>query len=535
MGKATFTPTDEQCAIIDAARTGEGLKVIALAGTGKTTTMELASRAMPGRKGLYLAFNKSVKVEAAKRFPDTVTAKTAHSLAYGKFGWKFRDRLNGPRVPAWQLAERFAVEGFSIGKDHQIPPRAIAATAYGTVRRFMHSDDTEISKRHALRLDGLAPAAQEALSDHVLPYAEAMWEELQDPKGGKAAFTHDCYLKLWALSEPVLPYDYIIMDEAQDANPVLLAVLRKQNQSQRILVGDPNQAIYSWRGAISALDRWQSEATLNLTESFRFGPEIAAEANKWLQIPELKCDLRVVGRGPKAAIGPVENADVILCRTNAGAVGEALGLIGRPRERVAIVGGGRAIRDMALAAIDLQAGKATGHPELAAFKSWGAVQEYVRTEGGAEDLAVFVRLVDKHDPAVLIDVVDALVDEQRGRPTTTISTAHKAKGREWAAARVGGDFFEPGLGEHGQVQRLDKSEAMLCYVTVTRAKRRLDNASLRWVDHYLAGQVSPEQRRRWAERQAAKRADDDAAPGSLAAVEQFVREQRAEEREYTND
>jgi superfamily I DNA/RNA helicase len=181
------------------------------------------------------------------------------------------------------------------------------------------------------------------------------------------------------------------------------------------------------------------------------------------------------------------------------------------------------------------AGKATGHPELAAFKSWGAVQEYVRTEDGAEDLAVFVRLVDKHGPAVLIDGVDALVDEQRGRPTTTISTAHKAKGREWDAARVGGDFFEPGLDEHGQVQRLDKSEAMLCYVTVARAKRRLDNASLRWVGRYLAGQVSPEQRRRWAERQAAKRADDDAAPGSLAAVEQFVREQRAEEREYTND
>lgn len=530
----SITPVDEAPAVCISVTAPDCLYLTtSCVPTHNTTTMELAARNMPDRKGLYLAFNKAVQVEADKRFPKTVTAKTAHSLAYGKVGKHYRARLNGPRVPAWQLAERFAVEGFSIGPDHQIPPRAIAATAAGTVRRFTHSADTEISDKHVLRLDGLTPAAHAALADHVLPYAEAMWADLQDPDGDKARFEHDTYLKIWALSDPVLPYDYIMLDEAQDANPVLLDVLSKQDQSQRILVGDPNQSIYSWRGALNALGRWQSQSTLHLTESFRFGPEVAAEANKWLSIRELECDLRVVGRGPKARIGPIGRADAILCRTNAGAVGEALDLIDRPSERVAIVGGGKAIKDMALAAVELQAGKTTSHPELAAFENWEAVREYVRTEDGAEDLAVFVRLVEQHGPDVLIDGVDALVDEQRGRPTTTISTAHKAKGREWPSVRVGNDFFEPGLDEYGKLQRLDKSEAMLCYVTVTRAKRHLDNDSLAWIDYYLAGDASPEQQRRWIERQAAKGADDDdPAPGSVAAVKQLVRQQRAEEREY---
>ena len=39
---------------------------------------------------------------------------------------------------------------------------------------------------------------------------------------------HDGYLKLWALSEPRIAADFILLDEAQDANRVMLDVLRKQ-------------------------------------------------------------------------------------------------------------------------------------------------------------------------------------------------------------------------------------------------------------------------------------------------------------------
>lgn len=531
MGRQKFTPTDEQAAIVDACASGVNVKVEALAGTGKTSTLELAAHAMEGKKGLYLAFNKSVKLEAEKRFPSHVEARTAHSLAYRPVGSKFRARMNAQsRISAKQMADAFGVEGFAFGVvGEAIPPSSVASAAYGTVRRFCNSDATEIGVEHGPWIDGLTRQANLALRGHVLPYAEAMWEDLQHPGGYRAYFSHDHYLKIWALTQPELPYDFIYFDEAQDASPVMTAMVQAQS-AQLIGVGDQNQAIYGWRGAKDALKDWPAEITLALTESFRFGPGVAEVANKWLSIPELECKLRVTGRGPDSRVGPVAAPQAILCRTNAGAIREALDRIDEPGQRVAVVGGGEAIRKMSEAAIDLQRGKRTSHPELAAFGSWSEVQTFVNTEEGAEDLAVFVRLVDEHGPDTLIDAVGALVDETKGRPTVTISTAHKAKGLEWDAVRIGSDFREPGLDEYGKLNKLDPAEAMLCYVAVTRAKKELDQTELSWIDSYLVGKPSAAARQRWEEKQRKALA----APWSPSPQEirNAVGELIAEEREY---
>ncbi len=58
----------EQYNIINS--TGD-IKINAVAGSGKTTTVIEYARARPASsKILYLAFNKSVKLEAAKKFAD---------------------------------------------------------------------------------------------------------------------------------------------------------------------------------------------------------------------------------------------------------------------------------------------------------------------------------------------------------------------------------------------------------------------------------------------------------------------------------
>ena len=45
---------------------------------------------------------------------------------------------------------------------------------------------------------------------------------------GSLPITHDVYLKLWALSDPDLKKDFIFFDETQDANPVILDIISKQ-------------------------------------------------------------------------------------------------------------------------------------------------------------------------------------------------------------------------------------------------------------------------------------------------------------------
>ncbi|HAA16045.1 MAG TPA: DNA helicase, partial [Cytophagales bacterium] len=86
--------TEEQREII--ASTGD-IKINAVAGSGKTTTVIEYAKARPKTsKILYLAFNRSVRLEAQKKFADqglsNVTVETAPSLAYRhvvrRYGYK---------------------------------------------------------------------------------------------------------------------------------------------------------------------------------------------------------------------------------------------------------------------------------------------------------------------------------------------------------------------------------------------------------------------------------------------------------------
>lgn len=77
-----FTP--EQDAVLSSA--GD-IKINAVAGSGKTTTLvEYAKRRPPAARILYLAFNRSVRMAAQKKFAENnlpdIDVQTAHSLAF---------------------------------------------------------------------------------------------------------------------------------------------------------------------------------------------------------------------------------------------------------------------------------------------------------------------------------------------------------------------------------------------------------------------------------------------------------------------
>ena len=54
----------------------------------------------------------------------------------------------------------------------------------------------------------------ESLQQHLYPAVERRWLESID-QNHQAGIGHDIYLKLWALSEPNIPTDYVLFDEAQ--------------------------------------------------------------------------------------------------------------------------------------------------------------------------------------------------------------------------------------------------------------------------------------------------------------------------------
>ena len=483
-----LTPTPEQADILDAAATGETVAISAGAGTGKTSTLRLIAQARPQTKMLYIAYNKAIQVEASKSFPSNVTTKTAHSLAYQEFGAPMQGRLTGPRQRGDQVA---AILGIKQGIPRSVPtersskyePGLLGAWTMGMVSRFCRTADKTISERHFLPPDGI-PAKDEAiLAATLVPYAHAAWADLTSGPAGNLKPTHDMYLKQWQLSQPQLTgWDVILYDEAQDADPAIADVVEHQHHAQLIAVGDSAQAIYGWRGAGDFLHRVRAAHRLQLTQSWRFGPAVADEANVWLDV--VGTDMRISGNPARqSTIGPVARPDAILCRSNAGTV---VALIEAQQSDVPVhlVGEGKEMLALARAADRMQAGLPANHPELVAFGSWQDVSDYAENDPAGSDLAVAVRIINKYGPPTIVTAIESCVPEPKA--TLIVSTAHKSKGLEWGRVRIASDFREPLDKKTGEPLPVPLADAMLAYVTVTRAMDQLDNTGLAWIHEHQA-------------------------------------------------
>ncbi|MFD6432078.1 UvrD-helicase domain-containing protein [Streptomyces venezuelae] len=478
------TPTDEQAHAADTFRAGHHLVLQAGAGTGKTSTLGLLASSTR-RRGRYLAFNKDIARDAATRFPRTMLCKTAHATAYAALGHRYTNRLNSPRQPAWKTGQALGItRPLRIG-DHEIGPRALSHTVLRTVTRYCYSADSTLAHHHVPHMRGLDAADDHAqLVGQVMPFALKAWTDLHNPERGVVRFEHDHYLKMWALTGPRLEADFLFLDEAQDTNPVLEEVFAAQRgHAQLVMVGDSAQAIYGWRGARDVMNGFDA-TPLTLTRSFRFGPLIADEANRWLILAD--APIRLTGTEAIATdVGVLNRPDAVLCRTNIGAMAEVMRLLGAGH-RVALTRGRQQLAALALAARDLKDGRRTSHPELVLFTSWGELQDYAAYDPAGRDVQPFVDLVDTHGPDAILAAVDQLTDEEHA--DVTVSTAHTAKGREWPTVQIGNDFPPPkDTDQHDAQGRpipepVSDTDARLAYVAVTRARRQLDLGGLSWIN-----------------------------------------------------
>ncbi len=496
-----FPPTPQQQAILDAFLDAKGIAVQALAGTGKTTTLVLLARALMGRSPqariVYTAFNASIVADARRgRFGRNVTASTMHSLARQAllqtgYAAKIEHADKGARWPE-QWAEVLGIPGATAAgtREGAAPADAVevARLVIATVRKFRESADGEPGRQH---LPYLAGPAGRPLSETVLSYARQAWADISDTGNGRLLAAgralrveHDDYLKVWALSRPRIDAQVIFFDEAQDVNDVMRRVILDQ-PAQTVVVGDSHQSIYGFRGAIDALKDWPADIVLPLTQSWRFGPTAAEFGNLFLR--SLGSKLLLEGNPARdTRLGSAAEPDAILCRTNATAVAEVFAGL-ESGKRTALAGGGDAIKEIAKAARDLQAGKGTKHPDLSRFADWDEVRHYAQHDEDGKSLQVFVRLIDRHGPGGLIDMIGRLTPEgdTRTPPQLTISTAHKAKGLEWDVVRVAGDFRGPVTDpETGEVTWPSPEERRLAYVAATRARKLLEPGSLSWIYDY---------------------------------------------------
>jgi hypothetical protein len=475
----THNPTDEQLACLDKFRTGEGLAIAAGAGTGKTTTLAMLTRST-NQRVQYTAFNKKLVTDSASKFGDNVSAKTTHSVCFAVTGRPFQHRLQSKRMRAREVARFLDIGPIVVdpgaGKPKVLQPDFLAGLVMRSVQNFCQSADETPSSRHVPYVEGIDMPTDTGVKrwDNnmivraaIAPAILKAWADQCNPDGF-LRYSHDSYVKNFQLGRHQIGAPIIMLDEAQDTAPVMLAILANQVDAQIIAVGDENQAIYGWRGAVDAMSRLELPHRCTLSQSFRFGPEVALAAN--LILEQLPTDLRLRGTETlDSVLAPcTEDAfpDAVLTRTNAGALERVLSYQKRGK-RVHLVGGGTELVSFAKAAADLMQRIPVNHPELACFDSWTSVQEYVKNDPQGDELRLMVKLVDDYTVPVILEALDTTIPEATA--DVTVCTAHKSKGLEWDTVQLAGDFP---TGDDDKP--MGDEEWRLAYVAATRAQLHLD-------------------------------------------------------------
>ena len=271
--------TKEQEEIINSDKLS--FKINAVAGSGKTTTLLEYAKKNSHIKILYLAYNKSLQTSLQEKLKDYklpyLHVSTIHSLAYNKieaYNYNLTADLKN------QVIENVIINHeLTINQKAYYPIPEYVALIKDLVNFYCNSSlialDSKLMESYKKQSDlgakilELINKNEKRVLEHLKTILSAMKNKIIDA-------THDFYLKMFYLNKKVstnLPYDLILVDEAQDISDVMIGIIENLN-CRRIYVGDSFQQIYTFRFATNALNKIDLPS-FDLTQSFRFGDNFA--------------------------------------------------------------------------------------------------------------------------------------------------------------------------------------------------------------------------------------------------------------------
>ena len=253
-------------------------RVIGPPGCGKTTYLgDQVKRAVEaGRKMSVVSLTKAAAAEVSGRsLPlDSDSVGTLHSMCYRALGHpdiaESRKNLEdwNERNPAFELTISTG------GRDRDVEEDQIEAP------QEMSRGDPLMNayQSHRATMGGAMP-------EDLREFA-AVWAAWKD-KNGLMDFTELIETCLREVDRAVDDPDAIFVDEAQDMSPLEMALLRKWGEAagRLVVVGDPDQAIYTWRGADPESftnPRLPEEQMRILAQSYRLPVEVHAQATRWI-------------------------------------------------------------------------------------------------------------------------------------------------------------------------------------------------------------------------------------------------------------
>ena len=282
-------------------------------------------------------------------------------------------------------------------------------------------------------------------------------------------------------------YDLVLVDEAQDLDPIQHEILQASldpDSGRLIVVGDPNQAIYGFRGADAdsfqtLIQRFGCEV-YPLTVSFRCPKAVVKQAQTLVpaiesapEAPEGIVEAREIWKASEIKVG-----DAILCRNTAPLIPIFYRLIGAgvPAK---VMGS-----EIGKGLITIVKNKIRGDTKLMVSTSideWSRYEYNKAHQKGFDHQAalamekgqilhmILERVADFDPKAAMIQDLKRMFS--KGVAPVTLSTIHRAKGLEFPRVWFVDDHLIPSkyATQPWQIQQ----EHNLMYVGITRAQKEL--------------------------------------------------------------
>ena len=443
--------TQQALDIVEAVKRGESLAVSAVAGGGKTTSL-VAALQDAGAGTLALAFNKKTALELEARLPSLVTSKTLNSIGHSAWMKHLGKSLKLDAKKLWTLWNDYPLKGQLKKEGPDIISMVKIARNYGIKPGILGTAPTDTKAWLDLCEEIDSP-------EDLLVHARALLEKsCKTAFEGLIDFDDQIYCPV-TFGSPFTRYATLAVDEAQDLSSTQHEMIRKSlaPSGQLLVIGDPHQAIYGFRGALTnsfeALVTSFGLKEMPLTNSFRCPRAIVEEAKKYVPHIEAASDFEgsVVRTSvvPRPALGLT-----VLSRFNA----PLLSLASRSiKQRVAVNFLGR----------DFLSGLTTLHNKYSTLEALEKWKEDALAKAKTEPQKRVIHdrfgsLEALHEGG---DVVAALKEIMAvpKENAFTLSTIHKAKGLEWSNVAY--------LNYDQEIE--GEQEGNIKYVGVTRSKSSL--------------------------------------------------------------
>ncbi|XP_078275643.1 F-box DNA helicase 1 isoform X2 [Rhinoraja longicauda] len=466
------------------------IKITGYAGTGKTSVLIEYARRRPHLRFLCVRPTKPVPEEVDHLFPPNVVFTTMRAKAYQCIGHKYHQKK---KLMICGL-KPFTV----LGSPEAQGSLSRANSICWSLSAFLSSKDEAISVAHVpggyrSSWGGIRPMEHHEKLE-LVEDVKRIGTKMVDLHETSYFMTHDGYLKLWQLSKPDLSqFDVILLDEAEDCSPVILDIVLSQ-KCGKLLVGDPHQQICSFKGASEALVEAHRPTLLSLTQSFRFGPEIAYVAATILDVCKRVKDKTLVGGDQDDnASGRSGGQVAILCGTTAAVFDEAVRIVTSDNPtKIYLIGGLDKfgmdtmldIQMLMIKETERAAGLEIRDPLVRLFERKGGfrgLRNYA-VQVGDSVLEESIAIVEKYslDLPSLVEKITNQCVNCTTLANVILGTVHKAKGSEFETVQIAEDLIKlPGFRHDPHVLsgfRIDSIPDVnwnLLYIAVTRAMRRL--------------------------------------------------------------